>query len=126
MTENEAEFKEEPRKEYQPPYQAQPYAGQYPYYPYKKLYRSTTNKWVAGVCGGLAEYFNKDPVLIRLLWVVFTIFSIGVGVIAYVLFWIFVKKYPSYYILPAPHPPSDRYGAVHYHYYYKKPREERR
>jgi phage shock protein PspC (stress-responsive transcriptional regulator) len=86
---------------------------------YKKLYRSTREKWLGGVCGGLAEHFNKDPILIRLLWIVVTIFSFGVGVIAYIAFWLVVDKHPG------PYPSAKQYNAlgkpkaVHYHYYYK-------
>ncbi len=36
----------------------------------KKLYKSSTDKKIAGVCGGIAEYFNIDPTLVRLAWVV--------------------------------------------------------
>lgn len=132
MTENETKLKEEPEmeKQYsyqtrpyagQPPYQTPPYPGQYYNYPYKKLYRSTRDKWIAGVCGGIAEYFNKDPVLIRLLWIILTIFSVGVGLIAYIAFWLLVDKYPSYYQLPVPHPTQNKPRSVHYHYYYKSP-----
>lgn len=88
-------------------------------YPYKKLYRSTRNKWLGGVCGGLAEYFNKDPVLIRILWVVLAIISFGAGIIAYILFWIFVDKYPSYYELPTRTTTSSNGKIVHYHHYYE-------
>lgn len=51
---------------------------------HKKLYRSNTNKVVAGVCGGLGEYFDTDPVVIRLFWLLMVIFS-GVfpGLVAY-------------------------------------------
>lgn len=132
VTEKESKPKEEPEREEQPSYQTQPYvgqpsyptqtyAGQYYNYSYKKLYRSTRDKWIAGVCGGIAEYFNKDPVIIRLLWIVLTIFSVGVGVIAYLAFWILVDKYPSYYPLPVQHPHQGRPRAVHYHYYYRSP-----
>ncbi len=38
----------------------------------KKLYKSTTDRMVCGVCGGIAEYFNVDSSLIRLAWVLFT------------------------------------------------------
>lgn len=50
----------------------------------KKLYRSNNNKVFAGVCGGLGEYFDVDPTIIRLFWLLIVIFS-GVfpGVIAY-------------------------------------------
>jgi phage shock protein C len=47
----------------------------------KKLYKSSTNKKLCGVCGGLAEYFAVDPTIIRLLWVFGTLF-VGAGVIA--------------------------------------------
>ena len=38
----------------------------------KKLYKSSTNKMLAGVCGGIAEYFGVDPTWIRLAWVIFS------------------------------------------------------
>ena len=50
----------------------------------KKLYRSEKNRMIAGVCGGLAEYFDVDPVVVRLLWVVVTFF-IGSGILLYIL-----------------------------------------
>lgn len=50
----------------------------------KKLYRSEKNRMIAGVCGGLSEYFDVDPVLVRLLWVAFTLF-IGTGILLYIL-----------------------------------------
>lgn len=52
----------------------------------KKLYRSETNKMVAGVCGGLGEYFNIDPTLIRLIWAVLTVFTVIFGgIVLYIL-----------------------------------------
>ncbi|GAB1477077.1 PspC domain-containing protein [Bacillota bacterium] len=50
----------------------------------KKLYRSTQNKVIAGVCGGVGEYFEIDPVIVRLLVVVFTLVG-GSGLIAYII-----------------------------------------
>lgn len=50
----------------------------------KTLYRSTTNRVFCGVCGGLGEYFNVDPTLIRLLWILL-ICSFGTGIIAYII-----------------------------------------
>lgn len=47
----------------------------------KKLYRSNSNKMICGVCGGVAEYVNLDPTVVRLLWVVFGI--TGFGILAY-------------------------------------------
>lgn len=50
----------------------------------KKLYRSIKNRMLAGVCGGIGEYFNVDPTIIRLLWVVFSCFG-GSGLLAYII-----------------------------------------
>lgn len=47
----------------------------------KKLYRSSTNKMICGVCGGVSEYINIDPTVVRLLWVIFAF--TGVGFLAY-------------------------------------------
>ena len=58
------------------------------------LRRSTTDKQIAGVCGGLAEYFAVDSTVVRLLWVVGSIFCgalIG-GVIAYLLAWLIIPR----------------------------------
>ena len=51
----------------------------------KRLYKSDTNKKVSGVCAGIADYFNLDPTLIRILWVVLILCSVGMGLFAYVL-----------------------------------------
>lgn len=50
----------------------------------KKLYRSNMNKMICGVCGGIAEYINIDPTIVRLLWVVFS-FAGGFGLLAYII-----------------------------------------
>lgn len=50
----------------------------------RKLYKSSSNKMVSGVCGGIAEYANIDPTIVRLLWVVFS-FVGGAGVLAYII-----------------------------------------
>lgn len=50
----------------------------------KKLYRSCTNVKISGVCAGIGEYFNIDPTLIRLLWVLVTLISgLFIGLLAY-------------------------------------------
>ena len=59
----------------------------------RKLYRSKTNRQVAGVCGGLAERFNVDPTLMRVLFIVLAIFG-GAGIILYIAMWIIVPKEP--------------------------------
>jgi len=52
----------------------------------KKLYRSADNKVLAGVMGGFGEYFNVDPVILRIGWLLVTIFTgLMPGIIAYVL-----------------------------------------
>ncbi len=50
----------------------------------KKLYKSSTNKKLAGVCGGIAEYFNIDSTLVRLGWVLFSLLG-GSGLLAYII-----------------------------------------
>lgn len=49
----------------------------------KKLYLSDTDKKLAGVCGGIAEYFDIDPTIVRLIWVFFALMA--TGVIAYII-----------------------------------------
>lgn len=50
----------------------------------KGLYKSSTDKKVCGVCGGIANYFDVDPTVIRLIWVIFTLAG-GSGLIAYII-----------------------------------------
>jgi phage shock protein C len=59
----------------------------------RKLYRSKTNRQLAGVCGGLAEYFNLDATLIRVLFVVLAVLG-GSGIVLYLALWIIVPKEP--------------------------------
>jgi phage shock protein C len=59
----------------------------------KKLYRSRTDRMIAGVCGGLAEYFNIDSTLVRLAAVALTLAG-GSGVLAYLIFWFVVPQRP--------------------------------
>jgi len=61
----------------------------------KKLYRSDTNRQIAGVCGGLGEYFDKDPILFRVLFAILTILSFGLGIAVYITMWIFIPKKPN-------------------------------
>ena len=60
----------------------------------KQLYRSTSNRVIAGVCGGIAEYFNIDPTIVRVLWAVASIFAFA-GVIAYVAGAIIIPEKPD-------------------------------
>jgi len=61
----------------------------------KRLYRSTRQRMIAGVCGGIAEYFKIDPTLVRITWAVLTIFGAPGMVLVYVLAAIIVPKNPS-------------------------------
>ena len=60
----------------------------------KKLYRSKKDKMIAGVCGGIAEYFDVDSTLVRLLTVLFVLLG-GAGVVAYIIAWIIVPETPE-------------------------------
>lgn len=60
----------------------------------RRLTRSATDKKIAGVCGGLAEYFGVDPTPIRLLWVILSILCGAVigGVVAYLVAWLIIPR----------------------------------
>ena len=60
----------------------------------KKLYRSKKDHMIAGVCGGIAEYFDVDTTLVRLLTVLFVLLG-GAGVAVYVIAWIVIPKNPE-------------------------------
>ncbi|GAF75050.1 unnamed protein product, partial [marine sediment metagenome] len=60
----------------------------------KKLYRSKKDKMIAGVCGGIAEYFGVDSTLVRLLTALSVILG-GAGVVAYIIAWIIIPKNPG-------------------------------
>lgn len=57
----------------------------------KKIYRSKKRRVIAGVCAGIAEYLEIDPVIIRLFWVIFTLFY-GAGLLAYLIAWIILPE----------------------------------
>ena len=59
----------------------------------KRLYKSNENKMLFGVCGGIAEYFDLDPTLIRLGWVAFCAL-VGSGIIAYIIAAIIIPQKP--------------------------------
>lgn len=60
----------------------------------KKLFRSKSNKKICGVCGGLAEYFNMDPTIVRLVAVVLTLAG-GCGVLAYIIAAFIIPENPN-------------------------------
>ncbi len=61
---------------------------------YRKLYRSRKERMIAGVCGGIGDYFGIDPTLVRLLFVVAGLFGGPVGIVAYIVFMIVVPEEP--------------------------------
>lgn len=58
---------------------------------YKQLYRSVSNRKIAGVAAGIAEYFNLDPTLVRLIWLL-AVFIVGGGLLAYLIAWIIIPE----------------------------------
>ncbi len=71
----------------------------------KQLKRSITDRQWAGVAGGLAEYFNVDPTLVRLAFVLFTLLG-GPGLLVYIILWLVI--------------PEEKRGEV----YYEKPKHD--
>ncbi len=69
----------------------------------KRIYRSKTNRFIGGVCGGLGQYLNIDPLILRVAWAV-AVFWGGVGIVAYILCWIIIPENPTQ---EAPTPKSD-------------------
>jgi phage shock protein C len=62
--------------------------------PTRKLYRSRTNRKLAGICGGLGQYFNVDATLLRVLFVLLAVLG-GSGLILYLALWIIVPREPQ-------------------------------
>ncbi len=60
----------------------------------KKLYKSTTDKKICGVCGGLAEYLGIDSTIIRLIWLVLILFA-GGGLILYIICALVIPDMPD-------------------------------
>jgi phage shock protein C len=65
---------------------------------HKQLTLSATDKKIAGVCGGIAEYLDVDPTIVRLIWVALSVVPGGFigGAIAYLLAWIIIPKSPAF------------------------------
>ncbi len=75
----------------------------------KRLYRSRTNRWVAGVCGGLADYFGVDPTAVRVAFVLLALWQ-GLGVLVYVVLALIIPEglAPELAAEPGlPPPPAD-------------------
>ena len=63
--------------------------------PMKRLYRSRKDKVISGVCGGIAEYLEVDPVVVRLVWAILTVISMGMGILAYLVAWVIIPEEPG-------------------------------
>ncbi|WP_342319539.1 PspC domain-containing protein [Corynebacterium mayonis] len=60
--------------------------------PHKRLTRSLTQRWIAGVCGGIAERFNLDPTIVRLGFVALSLTGFFPGIIAYIIAWVIMPE----------------------------------
>ncbi|MBP3829602.1 MAG: PspC domain-containing protein [Bacteroidaceae bacterium] len=58
----------------------------------ERLTRSSYNKWIGGVCGGMADYFGWDAELLRLIWVLLTIGTAFCGGIVYLVLWLLMPQ----------------------------------
>jgi phage shock protein C len=72
----------------------------------KHLYRSSKNKTLAGVCGGIAEYFGIDPTIVRLIWIALTLLG-GSGILLYIIAYFVMPKNPDFSAPAAPVSKSD-------------------
>ena len=61
----------------------------------KKLYRSTKDKKVCGVCAGLAKYLSMDPTIARVIWALVTVCSVGLGLLAYIACALIIPEEPE-------------------------------
>jgi len=71
----------------------------------KRLYRSNTHKVIGGVAGGLGEYLDIDPVLVRIAFIVALFFG-GVGLLAYIIAWIIIPEQPRESTMSTPIDPQ--------------------
>jgi len=71
----------------------------------KKLMRSSTDKKLGGVCAGLAEYFDMDTTLVRVLWLLIVLCG-GTGILLYIILWIVLPLAPTQVAIPPQAPPQ--------------------
>jgi phage shock protein PspC (stress-responsive transcriptional regulator) len=76
------------------------YAG-----PVKRLMRSSRDKKIGGVCAGLADYFDLDPTLVRIVWLL-AVFCAGTGLLLYIILWIALPLAPAATALTVPGSPA--------------------
>jgi phage shock protein C len=75
----------------------------------RRLYRSRTDSVLGGVCGGIADYLDVDPSIVRIIWAVLGIVTGGVFVVLYIVMWIVVPEAPEF---PAATPGAEAEGAA--------------
>jgi phage shock protein C len=84
--------------------QTAPAAGGYAA-PAKRLMRSSRDKKIGGVCAGLADYFDLDPTLVRIVWLL-AVFFAGTGFLVYIILWIALPLAPATPALTVPGSPA--------------------
>jgi len=68
----------------------------------KRLYRSREKRVLSGVCGGIGAYFDIDPVIIRLLWAIFSLFGfLIIGIVIYIIAAIIIPEEPEFGVIDA-------------------------
>jgi phage shock protein C len=65
--------------------------------PRRRLMRSSTDKKIAGVCAGLADYFDLDATIVRVCWLLLVLFA-GTGLLAYLILWIVLPLAPAHVV----------------------------
>jgi len=78
----------------------------------KRIYKSNTNKVISGVCGGVAEYFNIDPSIVRLVWFI-SLFMGGTGFFLYIGAAIILPSAPWVNMTPPPYNPGTDWDNTH-------------
>ena len=73
--------------------------------PVKRLMRSSTDKKIGGVCAGLADYFDLDPTVVRIIWLL-AIFFAGTGFLIYIVLWIALPLAPATGAIAVPNSPA--------------------
>ena len=64
----------------------------------KKLYRSQKDQKLAGVCAGIANYFKIDPSIVRLIWALASLFSVGTGILIYIVCALVIPEEPDDFV----------------------------
>ena len=72
----------------------------------RRLYRSRTESALGGVAGGVAEYLDADPSIVRIIWAILGIVTGGIFVVLYIVMWIVVPETPASAASAAPAPPT--------------------